>query len=64
MEFLIVTPVHTFPSTPTPRQVGGKVLADGMEALVGAFVVGSGEEATLVFMRVRPWGGRVLPLLV
>ncbi|RMZ56269.1 hypothetical protein APUTEX25_002459 [Auxenochlorella protothecoides] len=39
-------------TAPPIVKVGGKVLADGMEALVGAFVVGSGEEATRVFMRV------------
>lgn len=36
-----------------PKQKGSKVLADAMEALLGAFVVAGGHSAALAFLQVR-----------
>lgn len=38
--------------SPPPEQKGSKVLADAMEALLGAFVVAGGHSAALAFLQV------------
>lgn len=42
-----------FPAQILPKQKGSKVLADAMEALLGAFVATGGHSAALAFLQVR-----------